>query len=737
MQRIFTPGGVCRAMGTKALRLTAATALAAQFAVAVAGAASAALPTLEEQASNTWVKRSPLPDGPPSPRLGYEASWDYDPVQRRMIRWGAHDPGGGGPQLSETWTFDPVTCRWELLRTNNNPPGNCCCRENVQCSRDNRFYRFSYPAFGHGWFWDRSRYLREDSVWSFDLASRSWRNLRPGREPALNVGKPAFWDPLREVIWVYDTKLRVYDPFANTWTLANPSPQIGKRTYAAMDIDPEAGRLVLFGDHYQSDPRTWVYDIASGTWNDMQPAVAPPGIRGCPTMVFDSRNRKFICLTLADRWDGTNSTLKRMETWVYDLPANTWTRMRPPLEPDYSGTRGRLMRYLPDLNIVLLESRTDKEQQIWSYRLAEPPVPTTARPDAPDDVQLKTLDGGRVRLSWRPKAPGGVPAGVRVYRGTGAAPWQVVWEKLADVAAPATEYIDTGLDASAVRYYRVATLPAKGAESEPSRTLRTQPAVGPDARVDVLAAGRVRLTWKPLPGEDIVGYIVERAPLRAVSAAQKIKTARQYAAGIPLTFMTEKVALGAFERLTPKPLATNAFEDTIDLARPAVITQTIWRAAIKGGEPEADPKSYDMTQPGCPYAIYAWRVRAVNRLGAVGGPGPFQMSVANEVENFVGREEGDAMRLRWDASPHAGIRGYLVYRLNARGAGPGELVRLTPEPIVATEYTDPAIGGKARRYYVVVVDALGQEGLPTHPVWALRPWKAHYAPWDAADGWHQ
>ena len=31
------------------------------------------------QKANTWVKRSPLPDAPPSPRLGYEASWGYDP----------------------------------------------------------------------------------------------------------------------------------------------------------------------------------------------------------------------------------------------------------------------------------------------------------------------------------------------------------------------------------------------------------------------------------------------------------------------------------------------------------------------------------------------------------------------------------------------------------------------------------------------------------------------------------
>jgi hypothetical protein len=43
-------------------------------------------PGLAEQAPNTWVQRSPLPSGPPSPQLGYEASLGYDPRARVLIR---------------------------------------------------------------------------------------------------------------------------------------------------------------------------------------------------------------------------------------------------------------------------------------------------------------------------------------------------------------------------------------------------------------------------------------------------------------------------------------------------------------------------------------------------------------------------------------------------------------------------------------------------------------------------
>jgi hypothetical protein len=61
--------------------------------------------------------------------------------------------------------------------------------------------------------------------------------------------------------------------------------------------------------------------------------------------------------------------------------------------------------------------------------------------------------------------------------------------------------------------------------------------------------------------------------------------------------------------------------------------------------------------------------------------------------------------------------------------------RLTPEPITATIWRDDAAGNSTRRYYVVAVDALGQEGFPTSPVWFEREWKQYYKPFIGE--WHQ
>ena len=151
--------------------------VAALAAPATAPAALADLPSIADQPANTWVKRSPLPEGPMSPRLGDQFELGLRPPVQEADPLGGHVAGGGGPQLSETWTYDVLAGKWDLMTPNNNPPGNCCCRENAMDPTSNKFYRFSYPSFGHGWMWTRSRFLREDSVWTYDLSTNRWTNM--------------------------------------------------------------------------------------------------------------------------------------------------------------------------------------------------------------------------------------------------------------------------------------------------------------------------------------------------------------------------------------------------------------------------------------------------------------------------------------------------------------------------------------------------------------------------------
>ena len=93
-----------------------------------------------------------------------------------------------------------------------------------------------------------------------------------------------------------------------------------------------------------------------------------------------------------------------------------------------------------------------------------------------------------------------------------------------------------------------------------------------------------------------------------------------------------------------------------------------------------------------------------------------------------------ACELKWAQNPEKGLRGYRVYRLDGRFDAP-PIARLTLEPIAARAFTDPGAGKTGRRYHVLAVDTLGQEGLPSAPVWFEREWKRFYEPF--VGEWHQ
>jgi hypothetical protein len=87
-------------------------------------------------------------------------------------------------------------------------------------------------------------------------------------------------------------------------------------------------------------------------------------------------------------------------------------------------------------------------------------------------------------------------------------------------------------------------------------------------------------------------------------------------------------------------------------------------------------------------------------------------------------------------APRGGRTGlkYRVYRMDGR-FNDAAISRLTAEPISETNYKDATAGKSARRYYVVAVDSLGQEGFPSAPAWFNREWRDFYRPF--VGEWHQ
>jgi len=617
------------------------------------------------QPENTWVKRSPLKDAPVSPSLSYETSLAYDPVARRVIRWGGHAQGGvkgSGEQIAELWTLDPATMKWELKEPNQSPPAVCCAQQNVFDTAQNRFLRFRSFAGNHGWQWFREIYLNNSSLWNYDLASNTWRNARPLPEPTVGALHCASWDSDHQVAVVFggegtEDATLIYDPYTNQWTRQRPKIQPPARSGGNMAYDAARKFHILFGAQFTDDPHTWAYDLATNTWRDLQPKVQPPTDRNDAVLAYDTNNQVIVAVVrVRDAAAGDDTVKGHLETWAYDARQNTWKAMKPAHEPDGWGNRSRVITYVPDQNVFLLEAYihptqrvpgVEREQQIWTYRFAE-----------------RKAEQGRLT-------------------------------------------------------------PADGAK------VRPQPRIVEDAIVSVLGEKDVRLTWSPPPGAEVAGYHVERAPVEVFSEDEILRLKKDTPPLAEPSVGAIK-AIGAFQRLTKEPLRETRFADTtVDLARPHTVgDEALFRHRYRSDQLDAKGKPYR-------YSVYAYRIRAVNAKGMMGGDSPYFLTIPSAPQHVFSREDGAKCHLKWAANPEQGIKGYRVYWMKGpRPEGPGQAThRLTADPVAANVFTDENAGTEARRYWVVAVDALGQEGIPSTPAWHYRTCRSFYVPF--VGEWHQ
>jgi hypothetical protein len=707
-----------------------------------AGLAAAGDPPALKQEANTWVKRSPLKGGPPSPGMGYEASLAYDPKAKRVIRWAGHNQGGGGEQNAETWVYDPATARWVLKEPNTSPPGVCCAQQNVFDSDGGRFLRFAAFSGSHGWQWFREIYLNNSAVWSYDLSANTWRDQRTVPAPRVTPLRCAAWDSEHQVAVLFGGEgstegTLVFDPYTNTWHRMNPPRQPPFRSAGNMAYDEARKLHILFGAQFTADPHTWGYDLRKNEWRDLKPPTQPPTDRNDAVLAYDRHSKVVIAVVrVFNRADGMEDGGGRCETWAYDAGKNTWTKMTPPAEPPGWHNRRRIMVAVPDQNVILMENYinpasrvpgVDREQQMWTYRHAD--LGPDKELPAPAGVQVSTSAGGAV-LTWRP-VPGADVTGYAVFRAVAERPWQAEFREVARVKKGQTEFRDKDRQLGAVCFYYVRALGHAGAPGRPSLKVRTQPGTVEDVVASVPGPREVRLSWPAAPGSDIVGYHVERAPVDVFSEDQIIRLKKDTP---PLAEPSVGAvrAIGAFTRLTGEPIRERTYVDrAVDLTRPSPVEgKPLFLHRFPADRIDAQGKPYR-------YGVYAYRVRAVNRLGVESGPGPYALTIPSTPQWVFAKEDGGACHLKWQANPEQKLVGYRVYRMESpRINGPGQKVtRLTGEVVGGTRLTDREAGKVTRRYWVVAVDALGQEGFPSAPVWHLREYRRFYTPF--VGEWHQ
>jgi hypothetical protein len=701
-----------------------------------------------------WYKRSPLPDAPKNPRMGYEAAPAYDPYAKVVLRWGGHNQGGGGEQNAEMWVYNPRANTFTLMEPNYSPPGACCNRDNVFDIANRRYIRFPSWSASHGWQWRREVYQNQSSAWAYDLQTNQWRNMRPWPEPRVGPLRGAAYDTDNQVVVVAQGEnvkwgTAVYDLYTNTWTMMNAKNEPPERNTFGFAYDPVGRQFVSFGSQSGSDPRTWLYDLRRNEWRGLELHPHPPALRNGAVMAYDPYGKIMLCVVMTwkqgvDPEDKTPARVPdRLETWAFDPAKLTWTQVETKGEPDVSGVRARLMVYDPDLNLFILESRTNREQGIWVFRYAERTPPKNAPPAAPTDLSVLSLLRPRpgpdsrtglypsVRLSWTPSTSPDV-AGYFIYRGEGERPWLVDYARVERVDGSArNQFVDERAQSGKAYFYYLTAFDKAGREGPPSLKVRTQPPVVVDVTVCVLAPRQVELTWRS-PADDVIGYNLFRAPVTAFSTDQvpSIRDKHKLTTAVAVPFLGTW-RLGEFAQINERPVVETTFVDSsVDLSRPP-------------SPPTSAPaQNVDLKGKAYPWAVYAYRLTAINRLGAESGPSPYYLTVPGPVSDLKSRERPGETDLKWSPNPEKELQGYRVYRMESRGSADNgfsaPITLLTPEVLKGTTFTDRIPNGPeddAKRYYVVAVDALGQEGIVGSPTWGAREYARYYSGF--LGEWHQ
>jgi hypothetical protein len=493
------------------------------------------------------------------------------------------------------------------------------------------------------------------------------------------------WQWWRE-IYLNDSSVWTYNLEANMWRNMRPlpAPRVSPLRCATWDTDQDVA--LVFGG--EGGPReTLAYDAHRNEWRWLKPPFQPEPRSG-GQMAYDS-DRKLHVMFGSQFND-------EAATWLYDFGKNEWRDAKPSTMPP-TNQNDAVLTYDPLRKLVLAiikltEGKDDDAKhtlQTWSYEVGSNQWTRqnpAAEPEPSGNRARQLMFTPELGLAFLENCPS-KPREQQIwtYRLDGDSPW-----------------------------------------SPPPAIPRSEPPVVVDGVASVLSAQHVELRWAP--AQHATGYHVERAVMEVLTEDQLTRLKKQTP---PLAEPSVGAIrrIGAFERLTATPLKEPAFSDTkIDLTKKETVT----------GDPIYERKLNleQIDSMGQPYrfTVYAYRVRAVNTAGVESGPSPPFFTIPTAPQWLFTREEGTSCDLTWQPNPEKELRGYHVYRMDGR-YDKDAIPRLTPEPVATTTWRDDAAGKSTRRYYVVAVDALGQEGFPTSPVWFEREWKQYYKPFIGE--WHQ
>jgi len=161
----------------------------------------------------------------------------------------------------------------------------------------------------------------------------------------------------------------IYNLSSDKWTNMNPSGNPPSSRYShAMAPLHGTKKVLLFGGYTVSgvDNETWVYDASTNTWTNKNPPGAKPEAREYHGLASIYNDDKVVLF-------GGYGAKYYNDTWEYDLNANTWTNKNPQLKPSARKDPGMATIH-GTKNIIVFggnESGINVINDTWEYNLSK------------------------------------------------------------------------------------------------------------------------------------------------------------------------------------------------------------------------------------------------------------------------------------------------------------------------------------------------------------------------------
>lgn len=266
---------------------------------------------------------------PSGPSERFEPSMAYNSLNQKVVLFGGYTGGYDNDyyffRLDDTWVYDLPSNTWTQMDPSIKPSA----RHGHSMVFDSDFSKVILFGGGIG------RGL--DDTWVYDLESNTWTQMNPSTKPSARSGHSMVYDPTSSKVilfggydgslWLNDTW--IYDLLSDTWTVMNPPTKPNGRFGHSMVYDINLSKTILFGGDNNISPflaDTWIYDLPSNTWTQMNPSSKPSARIG-HSMIYDST---FAKVNLFGGCDGESNF---DDTWIYDLSNDAWTQMNPSTKP--------------------------------------------------------------------------------------------------------------------------------------------------------------------------------------------------------------------------------------------------------------------------------------------------------------------------------------------------------------------------------------------------------------------